>query len=175
MKTTTFTRRFAAAALIVSAGALGFATEAQAKPVKQIDAYNNCMKSLRPREGSTAAQFDCCVVAGGTWTGGNYPDGWCVLKNAPVPDTGSSTLAPSREIDPSRQRCSPTGARTSPVGPLFGWFGMPPPLSMPYTVRIVGVMSGNYQRFGGFLGLVLRPHCPRRWQRADPTVQVRPK
>ena len=38
MKTTTFARRLAATALIVSAGALGFATTAQAKPVMQIDA-----------------------------------------------------------------------------------------------------------------------------------------
>jgi hypothetical protein len=52
MKTTTFARRLAATALIVSAGALGFATTAQAKPVMQIDAYNTCMKSLKPREGA---------------------------------------------------------------------------------------------------------------------------
>jgi hypothetical protein len=102
MKTTIFARRFAAAALIVSAGALGFAAEAQAKPVMQIDTYNTCMKSLKPREGTTAASFDCCVVAGGTWTGGTYPAGWCVLKNAPVSDTGTRTLLPSREIDPSQ-------------------------------------------------------------------------
>jgi V8-like Glu-specific endopeptidase len=36
-------------------------------------------------------------------------------------------------------------------GPLFGWFGWPP--AIPYTVRIVGVMSGNYQYPGGFLGI----------------------
>jgi V8-like Glu-specific endopeptidase len=37
-------------------------------------------------------------------------------------------------------------------GPLLGWFGMPE-LGLPYKVMIVGVMSGNYQNPGGFLGL----------------------
>ena len=100
--TNTVARRFTSATLIVAAGLLGFATTAQAKPVKQIDAYNACHKQSTPREGSTAASFDCCVVAGGTWTGGTYPSGWCVLKNAPVPDTGSTTLAPSQQLDPTR-------------------------------------------------------------------------
>lgn len=103
---TAFARRLASATLIVAAGALGAfgaATEAQAQPVKQIDAYNTCYKQLKPREGSTAASFDCCVVAGGTWTGGTYPEGWCVLKNAPVPDTGgSSILTPAQPLDPTR-------------------------------------------------------------------------
>ena len=36
--TNTVARRFTSAALIVAAGLLGFATTAQAKPVKQIDA-----------------------------------------------------------------------------------------------------------------------------------------
>lgn len=91
MHTSTIGRRFAAATLIVSAAALGFATTAEAKPVMQIDAYNACMKNLKPREGGTAASFDCCVVAGGTWKGGTYPEGYCNLKNAPVPDTGTKT------------------------------------------------------------------------------------
>jgi hypothetical protein len=100
---TTFARRSAAAALIVSAGALGFATTAHAEQVKQIDAYNSCFKQSKPREGTTAASFDCCVVAGGTWTGGTYPEGWCVLKNAPVPDTGGgATRVPAHQFDPTR-------------------------------------------------------------------------
>lgn len=102
MKTTAFARRFAAAALLVSVSALGLATAAQAQTVKQIDAYNSCYKKLKPQEGGTAASFDCCVVAGGTWTGGTYPDGFCELKNAPAPDSGASRLLPSRETDPSR-------------------------------------------------------------------------
>ena len=102
MKATAFAHKFAAATLIVSASALGFATAAQAQPVKQIDAYNACYKKLKPQEGGTAASFDCFVVAGGTWTGGTYPDGFCELKNAPAPDSGASRLLPSREIDPSR-------------------------------------------------------------------------
>jgi len=72
-ETTTFARRLAATALIVSAGALGFTTTAQAKPVMQIDAYNTCMKSLKPREGTTAASFDCCVVAGARGPGESIP------------------------------------------------------------------------------------------------------
>jgi hypothetical protein len=101
---TNFARRSAAAALIVSATTLGFATAAHAEQVKQIDAYNSCYKQSKPREGSTAASFDCCVVAGGTWTGGTYPAGWCVLKNAPVPDTGGApTRVSTRELDPTRQ------------------------------------------------------------------------
>jgi len=59
-------------ALIVSA-ALGFAAEAQARPVMQIDAYNTCMKSLKPREGTTAASFDCRVVAGARGPGESIP------------------------------------------------------------------------------------------------------
>jgi hypothetical protein len=103
MKSTAFARRFAAATLIASAGALGFTTAAQAQPVKQIDAYNACYKQLKPQEGGTAASFDCCVVAGGTWTGGTYPAGWCVLKNAPAPDSGARAPLPgSHEMDPSR-------------------------------------------------------------------------
>jgi hypothetical protein len=101
--TTSFARRSAAAALIVFAGALGFATTAHAEQVKQIDAYNSCYKQSKPREGSTAASFDCCIVAGGTWTGGTYPEGWCVLKNAPVPHPGgSTTLTPAQPLDPTR-------------------------------------------------------------------------
>lgn len=104
MYTNAFTRRFIAATLMVSAGALGLATSAQAEPVKQIDAYNSCYKSLKPREGGTAASFDCCVVAGGTWTGGTYPAGWCVLKNAPVPRTGTSTLPSyNGSLDPTQR------------------------------------------------------------------------
>jgi hypothetical protein len=44
--------------LIFSASALGFATTAQAEPIKQIDAYNSCFKQAKPREGGTAASFD---------------------------------------------------------------------------------------------------------------------
>jgi hypothetical protein len=74
--------------LIFSASALGFATTAQAEPIRQIDAYNSCFKQAKPREGGTAASFDCCVVAGGTWTGGTNPAGFCELKNVPVPRPG---------------------------------------------------------------------------------------
>jgi hypothetical protein len=103
MTTTTFARRFTAAALIVSASAIGFATTAQAEPIKQIDAYNSCFKQAKPREGGTAASFDCCVVAGGRWTGGTYPEGFCVLKNAPVPRPGgTTTLTPAHQVDPTR-------------------------------------------------------------------------
>jgi hypothetical protein len=84
-----FTRKILAAALIASAGVVGSAGVAQAKPVKQLDAYNACYAQLKPKEGSTAASFDCCVVAGGAWKGGTYPEGYCELKNAPVPASGS--------------------------------------------------------------------------------------
>ena len=103
---TAFARRLATATLIAAAGALGAfgaATEAQAQPIKQIDAYNTCYKQSKPREGSTAASFDCCVVAGGTWNGGTYPEGFCELKNAPVPRTGgNTTLTPAQPLDPTR-------------------------------------------------------------------------
>jgi hypothetical protein len=125
--TTTFAHRFAAAALIVSAGALGFAGTANAQPNTgggtsgewDIGVYDSCMQHHPPFHSDDDKldwAINCCYSSGGVWGSG----GGCV---APPAETSSrpDPLAPVAHPPNKIQAPPPPVNPTTPVNP--GTFG----------------------------------------------------
>jgi hypothetical protein len=93
-------RQIATAAIFIATIAtitLGSAATANAEPPYTVDDFNYCVSQRMRNLGDTKheATFDCCIAYGGTWTGGAFPDGYCVL-HLPTGDQGpaGSTLPP---------------------------------------------------------------------------------